>query len=261
MKIDNKFIKSIVQQDNPIPLIWQKLLNLWLSHVNENLNNYYYHGEESAFLFEDFLLKTYDELFTKDLPKACLNSTSFFKNACDNTCFVVMDGMSIREGVLIFNKLQKEGFSPKISYDLSSIPSDTQSYREKIKADLSNSAKFIPINNPNKIMVSGTEKYFWSSFPDVMLDKIQVGHTVISDLENMYKTSEKIVFEILRKSNAKKIVILSDHGYIRYEPGFSITVAEKSKKKLRETFGNSRCISMENTNTDLPEFIKANGVK
>jgi len=258
MRIENNFIKSIIKEDKPIPYIWQNLFNIWLSHDNGDLKDYYYRGEESAFLFEDFLLNTYDEFFTKELPRACLNEPSPFKNASDDTCFVVMDGMSIREGTLIFKALQKEGFSPKINYYLSSIPSDTQSFREKIKTDLSTSVKFMGINNPNKIIISGEEKYIWSCFPDVMLDKIQVGHTVISDLEHMYKTSEKIIFEILRKINSKKIVILSDHGYIRYDPGFSFSVSERVKKKLRETFGSSRFISMENA--DLSEYINANYV-
>jgi hypothetical protein len=258
MKIENEFIKSIIQQDNPIPFVWQKTLNLWLSHINENLQDYYYHGEEDICAFEDFLLNTYEEFFSKELPKACLNTSSPFKYAAEDTCFIVMDGMSIREGVLINRALNKKGFLSKISYSLSSMPSDTQSYKEKIKSDLSNSTEFIAISNPKKILISGKEKYIWSHFPDVMLDKIQAGHTVITDLEQMYKIAEKIVFEILEQTNYKKIIILSDHGYIRSESGFAFTVnSEKGRKNLRDTFGNSRSISMEDVNNDFPEFIKA----
>lgn len=245
MKIENNFIKSLIEEDNPIPYIWQNLWGIWLRHINGNLKDYYYRGEEEAFLFEDFLLKTYDEFFTKKLPGACLTVLSPFKNVTDDPCFIVMDGMSVREGALIFKALQKEGFAPKVNYSFSSIPSDTQSFREKIKSDLAGSGKFVEINNPKKIRISGEEKYIWSYFPDVMLDRIQVGHTVISDLESMYKTTEKIIFELLSKIRSKKIIILSDHGYIRSEPGFSFSVPEGSKKKLKEHFGSSRFIAMD----------------
>ncbi|MCL6500834.1 MAG: hypothetical protein K6T16_02260 [Candidatus Pacearchaeota archaeon] len=253
MKIENNFIKSLIKEDNPIPYVWQNLWSIWIRHANGDLKDYYYRGEEEAFLFEDFLLKTYDEFFTRELPKACLNEPSPFQNPPADTCFIVMDGMSIREGALIFKALQKEGFASKINYSFSSVPSDTQSFREKIKSDLAGSEKFVEINNPKKIRVSGEEKYIWSYFPDVLLDKIQVGHTVVSDLENMYKTSEKIVFELLREINSKKIIILSDHGYIRSEPGFSFSVPEDRKKKLREIFGSSRFITMDKA--DLSELV------
>lgn len=254
MMIDNDFITSLIECDNPILSVWENLLNIWFNNVDCNLKEYYYRGEESAFLFEDFLLKTYDEFFTDLLPRACLNEPSPFQNISEDICYIVMDGMSIREGVLVFNALQKRGIAPKIYYSLSAIPSDTQNFREKIKSDLSAREKFVEINNPKKIRISPDVRYIWSYFPDVMLDKIQVGRTVISDLENMYKTTEKIIFEVLERIESKKIIILSDHGYIRSEPGFSFSVHDSTKKKLRNTFGSSRYITMDKC--DLSELVE-----
>lgn len=255
MRIDNEFIISLIECGNPIPLIWENLLNIWLNNVDCDLREYYYRGEESAFLFEDFLLKTYDEFFTDILPRACLNEPSPFQKKTPDICYIVMDGMSIREGVLVFNALQKRGIASKICYSLSSIPSDTQNFREKIKSDLSGKDKFVEINNPKKIRISPDVRFIWSYFPDVMLDKIQVGRTVISDLENMYKTTEKIIFELLKRIESKKIIILSDHGYIRSEPGFSFSVPDAIKKKLRDTFGSSRYIAMDKC--DISERVQA----
>ena len=255
MKIDNDFITSLITCDNPVPYVWECLLNIWLNHANGDLKEYYYRGEEEAFLFEDFLLKTYDELFTKVLPRACLNEPSPFRKETSDVCFILMDGMSIREGVLIFNALQKQGLAPKMSHFLSAIPSDTQSFRGKIKSDLSGKDKFVEINNPKKIRISPDVRYIWSYFPDVLLDKIQIGHTVISDLENMYKTTEEIVFEVLERIESKKVIILSDHGYIRLEPGFSFSVPDSTKKRLRETFGSSRYTPMGKC--DITDLVQA----
>jgi len=49
----------------------------------------YYRGKEDAFLFEDFLLKAYDELFTNILPRACLNESSPFQKEATDGCFIV----------------------------------------------------------------------------------------------------------------------------------------------------------------------------
>jgi len=254
MKLNYEFITSVIKKDNPIPLVWENLLNTWLNAYNKNLKEYYYQGEEKAFLFEEFLLKTYDELFTKVLPWACLNGRSPFQNSTSDDCFLVMDGLSIREGVLIFNALKKLDITTKIDYFFSGIPSDTQSFREKIKSHLSGKDKFVEINNPKKIRISEKERLIWSYFPDVMLDKIQVGHTVISDLESMYKITEKIIFEVVERVDSKKIIILSDHGYIRLEPGFSFSVPDKIKKILRETFGSARYIRTDKA--DLSFLVK-----
>lgn len=258
MKIYSKFIKSIIEDDNPIPCICQNLFDIWLNHADKNLQDYYYKGEQDSFTFEKFLLKTYDEFFSKELPRACVNSLSPFKCASEDTCFIVMDAMSIREGIFLYRALCKKGFTTKISYSLSSIPSDTLSFREKIRSELSVYPKFFPINNHKKVLISGNENYIWSQFPDVMLDKIRVGRTIISDIEEMYEITEKIVFGLIKQTNFKKIIILSDHSYIRSESGFPFSVSEKAKKPLRELFGNSRFIPMRKNSISehiFPDFV------
>jgi len=94
------------------------------------------------------------------------------------------------------------------------------------------------------IRITGREKYIWSYFPDCLLDKIQVGHTVISSFENMYETTEKIMMELATKLKTSKIIILSDHGYICSEAGFAFPVPDNKRKALRDVFGSNRYISM-----------------
>ena len=102
-------------------------------------------------------------------------------------------------------------------------------------------------------------KYIWSYFPDVMLDKIKTGHTVISSLEEMYEVVEKIVIEILAVLKAEKIVITSDHGYIRTEAGFVFPVPEKAKRKFQRIFGSKRYVKMDDV--DVEDLIKEGYIK
>ena len=142
------------------------------------------------------------------------------------------------------------------SFNYSSVPSDTEMFREKTEISMN---RFIQINNPNNIRLSGDERYIWSFFPDVMLDKIKIGHTVICSLEEMYKIVEKIVLDIISQIKVNKLIITSDHGYIRTEAGYVFSVGEKAKKKLQTIFGSKRCVKMDSL--EVEDLINAGYVE
>jgi len=148
------------------------------------------------------------------------------------------------------------GHNVKHGFNFSTVPSDTEFFREKIKKSIND---FNQINNPENIKLTGDEKYIWSQFPDVMLDKIQAGHTVISSLEAMYEVVEKIVLEILSKIKTERIVITSDHGYIRTEAGFVFSVPDKAKRKFQQIFGSKRYVKIDSIN--IEDLIKEGYVK
>lgn len=240
MKLSSDFLTSLVETRKPVDVVGNHLLNLWLGAATQtsSTGDFYYEGEQEAKAFEHFILKAYPE-FYNILARECIRERAVVTGG--EASLVVMDGMSLREGVLIFNALKSHGDEIELGLSLSAIPSDTVAFREKIKIPMGN---FVEITNAKNIRVAGNEKYVWSRFPDVMLDKIQVGHTVISSLQEMYETTRGIVEELLRKLTAKEIVISSDHGYIRSESGFVFGVSGKFQSKLQQTFGSARYIQM-----------------
>ncbi|MDL1970143.1 MAG: hypothetical protein LWW94_04040 [Candidatus Desulfofervidaceae bacterium] len=247
MKLKTEFIKELVEKSNPVPIVGRELLELWLNLAiqENNLSDYYYKGEEKAKAFEELILKSYFEFYTL-LAKICLKENTVFQIFSDS-CFIVMDGMSFRESALLYKSLKKKGFKVTHSFNYSSIPSDTEMFREKMGIPIN---RFIQINNPDNIRLSGNEKYIWSYFPDVMLDKIKTGHTVISSLEEMYSVVEKIVIEVITQLKFNKIIITSDHGYIRTEAGYVFSVHEKAKKKFQNVFGGKRYVKMDSLNVE-----------
>lgn len=256
MKVKTNFVMELIESTNPVITVGNKLLKLWLNMAEKEneIGDYYYKGEEKVRDFEEFILKSYREFYDL-LAKACLKEKDIFQ-LYPNATIVIMDGMSIRESVLLCNLLKGEGYNVKHGFNFSAVPSDTEFFREKIKKPMSD---FSQINNPKSIRLAGEEKYIWSYFPDVMLDKIQTGHTVISSLEEMYKIMEKIVLEILSKLKSEKIIITSDHGYIRTEAGFVFSVSEKAKKKLQQIFGGKRYVGVNNL--DVEDLIIEGYVK
>ncbi len=253
-KID--FIEKLIKQDDPIGIVGEKLLELWLNLAfkENNLSDYYYKGEEKVTDFEEFILKSYSEFYSL-FAKACIKEKTVFQTF-SKCCFVVMDGLSFRESALLYKNLQEKGLNVIHSFNYSSIPSDTEMFREKIEIPIN---RFIQINNPNNIKLSGDEKYIWSFFPDVMLDKIKTGHTVISSLEEMYKIVEKIVLDIISQIKVNKLIITSDHGYIRTEAGYVFSVSGKAKKRFQDIFGSKRYVKIDNI--EIKDLIDAGYVE
>jgi len=256
MRIETDFITEIIKSNNPVSPLGERLLKIWLSKAEKDnkIGDYYYKGEEEVRDFEEFILKSYWEFYDR-LAKACLEEKDIFQLYPDST-IVVMDGMSIRESALLYKSLKSKGYNVKHDFNFSAVPSDTEFFREKVKKPIS---EFLQINNPKNIRLAGDERYIWSYFPDVMLDKIKTGHTVISSLEEMYKIVEKIVLEILSKLKSEKIIITSDHGYIRTEAGFIFSVSEKAKRKFQQIFGSKRYVKMDNL--DVEDVIREGYVK
>jgi len=254
MKVESNFIVELIESDNPVKAVGNKLFKLWSSVAENKIGEYYYKGEGEVKDFEEFILKSFWEFY--DLfAKACLEEKHVFE-LYPNATIVIMDGMSIRETVLLCKLLKDKGYNVKHELNFSAVPSDTEFFREKIKKSISD---FAQIKNPQDIRLSGEEKYIWSYFPDIMLDKIQTGHTVISSLEEMYKVTEKIVLEIIEKIRADRIIITSDHGYIRTEAGFVFSVPEKAKRIFQQIFGSKRYVKIDSIN--IEDLIKEGYVK
>ena len=250
MKISANFVKSLIESENPVSVVAGRMLDVWLETAQEKIGDFYYRGEEEARAFEEFILKSFDGFFHV-LAKACVDEQSIMQRKSSEASFVVMDGMSLREGVLIYDMLKRGGYEARISHGFSAVPSDTFAFREKLGVSLSS---FREVRGHKNIRLSGDEKYVWSYFPDIMLDRIRVGRAVISSLEEMYDISAKIVKVLLSKLEADRIFILSDHGYIRSEAGFVFSVSGKAKGKLQDVFGGKRFVPMDDI--DLSALVK-----
>jgi hypothetical protein len=247
MEFKTDFIKSLMEQPDSVDAVGRELIQLWADSArNNNLEEHYYKGEESVKDFEDLFVNSYPEFYDA-LAKTCINRKNVF-DLYPSAKIIVMDGMSLRESALLFNAIMHKGFSVKQEFNFSSVPSDTENFREKIGYSKRN---FSTINSENDInSLTNDAQLFWSSFPDILLDKIQVGHTKISSLVQMYETVEKIVFSILSKIEADTIIITSDHGYIMTESGLNFPLDNKAKDECQRAFGSKRYVSIGNLYLD-----------
>ena len=63
MKVNVDFIKTLIEEKNPISLVAERVLNIWLETVQNKIGNYYYEGEEKVKDFEEFFLNTFNEFY------------------------------------------------------------------------------------------------------------------------------------------------------------------------------------------------------
>lgn len=147
MEFKTDFIKSLIEEPDSVDNVGRELIRLWTDSArNNNLEEHYYKGEESVKDFEDLFVNSYPE-FYDELAKTCINRKSVF-DLYPSAKIIVMDGMSLRESALLFNELIHKSFNVRQEFNFSSVPSDTENFRDKINYK---ERKFLSVNDQNAI--------------------------------------------------------------------------------------------------------------
>jgi hypothetical protein len=210
----------------------------------------FYSRESAITALERILNRIYGEVYTEILPRHCLHDGKELPIR-EGSAFVIMDAMSLREASLFSRTLREEGFKVELGYSFSATPSETIFYKEKIDyTDLMRKFPNGEVVDRRKINLKGNEKIVWSRFPDAYVESIKAGKTKLSSIERMYQDSQQILLEVIKKLDADQIVVGSDHGYVRFEPGYSFLTSDQAKRSLRNNFVGSRYLSMEEKDLD-----------
>ncbi len=198
-------------------------------------------------LYERLLLDVYQEFYRDVLPNRCVNDTSL--DIPDDGTFVVMDAMSVREAGLFVEFLNNEGYDPSVGYSFSTIPSETTPYRDRVGySEIKHEYKVGTVKSDDPSL-DGDEDLVWCRFPDALIENIQEGKTKLSSIEEMYEKTERTFARIVEQLDAERIVVGSDHGYVRLDAGNTFPVTEPQKNRLQETF-SSRYVSVAEANAD-----------
>jgi len=251
LKIPNKLVEELIEEDNPFPTVFSYLIEeIWTS--KEKLSDYF-EQEEKAKEFEKFLQDSYFELFTKELPK---HTSEKLNVDFDDQKLVVLDMLSIREAVLLKKHLEDECYKVKLDYSFSAIPSTTQAFKKRIDLpEKKKKYKFKKINNFQEFPLDGDEEFIWSSFPDKWLESIQEGKKVLNNQENVYKDTEKHLDEILNQIEGDELVITSDHGYNVAKGAYQFPLAHSDQKRIKDIMGNNR--SIRDIEVDADKLVSA----
>lgn len=234
MKFKTEILKSLVKEDDPVESVWESMWGIWSPTSDSVSAHYKREGQMKS--YERLLVDVYHEFYSEILPNRCVNDAAI--DIPENGTFVVMDAMSVREAGLFIDFLDNQGYDPSVSYSFSSVPSETIPYRERVGySEIKREYKTTDVKTDDPSL-DGDEDLVWCRFPDALLENIQEGKTKLSTIEEMYEKTERTFSRIIDQLNTDRIVIGSDHGYIRLDSGNTFPVSEQNKNRLQETFSS-----------------------
>lgn len=245
MKFKSDSLTDLIEQERPVESVWETLWGIW-SPPAESIRAHY-DRESQMVAYEKLLLNVYHEFYTDILPRHCVQDTAL--TIPDDGAFILMDAMSVREAGLLVNYLREEGYEPSVSYSFSTVPSETSPYRERVGySELKREVNQLDVKDDSPSLV-GNEDLIWCRFPDALVENIQEGKTKKSSIKEMYERTERTFAQIIDQLDADRIVIGSDHGYVRLDSGHPFPVTEAQKNRLQESF-SGRYASVAEVNAD-----------
>jgi hypothetical protein len=238
----------LVESDDPVETVWEALWDIWWPPDDDVSAHYDNTREWASVELERTLVDIYWEFYSEELPWKCVNEASI--EIPDDGAFLVMDAMSVREASLFAAALEAEGFEVDVSYSYSTVPSETTPYKDRVGyADLKREYDSATIRDLDPSL-SGNERLVWSRYPDALLENIQEGKTELSSVEETYDDSLAVLLSILDQLDADRVVVGSDHGYVREKSGYSFAISDDEKNRLRNAFDGQRFASLGETNAD-----------
>ncbi len=218
-------LERLVRSDKPVDLLWQVLVDLWNQsrQQNENLQEYYDNGEEKTSELENFVFRTFRDVYP-EIAQKCLQIPSYphFLDGLktEASTIFILDGMSVRELPLVLELGNKHGYiAERIGLSFSAIPSNTLPFMKRLIGK-----EVSPKNSRGKIgdtMFVYAEKetdsfpsyrapfLLWLAKPDVFF-KSRIAVT----LQSMVDETLKLLDKALEIYDLDHLLLTSDHGYI-----------------------------------------------
>lgn len=238
-----EYIRQLVEGDDPMDGVWNLLWDVWSPPSNAISDHY--EREPDSVALEWTLYNTFKELYTEMLPNRCVTKPSLY--VPDDGALIVMDAMSVREASLFVQALTNEGYETTIGYEYATVPSETQPFRDRVGyADIKREHKSTHISS-QRPSIDGDERVVWSPYPDTLAESIQEGKTEIGSVEEMYKKTEEVLLSLVSQIEAERILLRSDHGYVRLESGFGFPSSDQQRSRLQDAFSGGRHVSVGET--------------
>ena len=253
-----EFINELIDSSDSIDCIFNELKKIYFQNPeieNMEIEKYYRTTEMKLLKLEKFLLETYYEVYTEKLKKETIDTKPQWLNQLasdNNTLILIMDALSFREAGYIYNQL-KRSYSIDFEYEFSAFPSETEHFKEKINLrQLKKEYKFKKINSFENVIIDGDEEIIWTSYPDALIEELKAGKTLKANIIEVIKKTKYVIDEILKKTNKERIIITSDHGYIRTESMYNIKVDTTNLKRF---FSGSRYKKNDNDNSRAKQLL------
>jgi len=218
--LPENLVKRFVECQDPVEEVWKILVEIWKPCSNPNA---YFRQEEKASEVELKIHRIFFEIYDY-----IYNRIKAFSIPIERPLLIV-DGLSIREGNLLVEDFQKNGYEVvEYGYTLSRLPSVTQRFRNFLNQ------KYIEIKSGKIPSEVDPSKPVWITFPDEILH-----HAEFVQPPEAYERTKEVLFKVLDKLGQKDVTIISDHGYIMTDYVWALESADRRLLK-EKVFGAYR---------------------
>jgi len=245
----SNLLERLVKCDEPIELLWQRLMELWnqCRLQSKDVEEYYDNGEEQTSELENFVFRTYRDVYSEIVCK-CMQ-TQIYPHFLDEltaqvpTIFI-LDGMSVRELPLVLELSIENGYeAEKISFSYSAIPSNTLPFTKRlIGKEVSpknirgkvGDIKFAYVEKETDSFPSYKSPFLlWLAKPDVFFRS----RTAVT-LQSMIDETLGLFSRALKMYSLDHVLLTSDHGYIMDKHNWKLPKNSAFKGMERHTLLN-----------------------
>ncbi len=243
-----------------LDILWQRMCALWTGEWwdtddSEAFERAFCQREDALAELEFAVLQTSGAAY-QALAEGIAARPPLSEDLAGGRLVVIFDGLSVREGCFLWERLRREGHQVEMGYTFSTLPAETTTFCQRhfgvssakalggreingfpaaYAADETRVAEELPRREGGLL---------WIGIPDPLMEGGKKGaKTILEPLEAWQRTWQAMT-TVLGGAGGREIWITSDHGYIYRGPNYTDRFWSLGKtragKRLKELFGGGR---------------------
>ncbi len=223
MALDAEFLQALLEADDPLRVVWERMLSLWRVEAYPNdVVAFYNERETTLSQFEEALYHGYFEIYDLLLEQAQRQDGGYVRERLRGDAVVIIaDSLSVREVGLLQQRLGERGWQVKTEgFAVAPFPTLTESLAQPLLGTNPASGKDTPqfryryVVGPGEVPNLPTDKptLVWLRLPDRELEQVTVAQsTTVADALN---ATVETLTRLLEQAAHRPVFITSDHGYL-----------------------------------------------
>lgn len=223
MVVDAQFLQALMDADDPLQIVWERMLTLWqVETYPDDVVAFYNERETRLNQFEGALYHGYFEIYDLLLERAKQQDGGYVREWLqDESTVVIADSLSVREVGLLQQRLGEHGWRAKVeAFAVAPFPTLTESLAGKLlgtnpaNGKDTSAFRYRYVAGPGQMpnLPTGEPTLVWLRLPDKELEQVTVAQaTTVSDA---FDVTVATLTRLLEQAASRSIFITSDHGYL-----------------------------------------------
>lgn len=223
MALDAAFLKALIEADDPLTVVWERMLMLCqVEAYPDDVVAYYNERETRLSQFEGALSHGYFEIYDLLLDRATQQDDGYVRRRLQGESVVIIaDSLSVREVGLLRQRLEKHGWQVETAgFAVAPFPTLTESLSDKLlgtnPASGKDTAHFryryaagpgevpnLPVDEPTLV---------WLRLPDKALEQVTIAQA--RTVADAFRVTVEALTRLLKQAASRPVFITSDHGYL-----------------------------------------------